>query len=372
MSGMSNKTVRGMLWTIASIAVLAVIGVIIFLNRPIFGKLAEGERLARMENSPNYRNGKFRNRVPRASIGKDKSLFQTFQELMLEKTVDRKPAEEIPTVDTDLGALPIEENLLVWLGHSAVYMHIDGKRILVDPALASASPVSIFNKPFKGSDRYQPEDIPAIDYLLITHDHWDHLDYYTITELKERIGRVICPLGVGAHFEHWGVNPKKVTELDWGDSVRLDENLRLTALPARHFSGRGLTRDPSLWASYLLQSSHGNIFFSGDTGYDTHFREIKKQFGTIDLAIMENGQYNENWSDIHLMPNDLVQVIKELDPGQVMTVHHSKFALARHPWYEPLENISRAAQENGFPLLTPLIGEPVWLNDSTQQFQKWW
>ena len=261
---------------------------------------------------------------------------------------------------------------MVWLGHSALYLHVDGKRFLVDPALTTASPVSFFNKPFKGSDRYQPDDIPAIDVLLITHDHWDHLDYYTITRVKERVGRFVCPLGVGAHLERWGIEPERITELDWEDTFQLDNTFAITALPARHFSGRGLTRDPSLWASYMLQSNFGNIFLSGDTGYDTHFQQIKERYGTIDLAVMENGQYNENWSDIHLMPGDLVTAIKELTPQRVMTVHHSKYALARHPWYEPLDNISQASYANHFPLVTPMIGEPVWLSDTTQQFSEWW
>lgn len=361
-----------MLWIMASIVALAAIGVMVFLNRPIFGKLPSGDRLARIEKSANYGEGKFRNRVPRAAVGENKSFLQTFKELLLQKTVDRTPSVEIPTIQTDLRALPIDSNLLVWLGHSAVYMHIDGKRVLVDPALASASPVSFFNKPFKGSDAYQPDDIPEIDVLLITHDHWDHLDYHTVTKIKERIGYVVCPLGVGAHLEHWGVNPAIITEMDWNETAQLDGHFKITALPARHFSGRGLTRDPSLWSSYLIQSPFGNIYLSGDTGYDTHFQEIKEQFGEIDLALMENGQYNENWSDIHLMPNDLVKAIEELNPKQVLTVHHSKYALARHPWYEPLENISKAANEKGLPLLTPMIGQPVWLNDTTQQFHSWW
>jgi L-ascorbate metabolism protein UlaG (beta-lactamase superfamily) len=367
-----NKKSKRMGWIVASVVVLAAAGIMIFLNRPIFGKLPTGERLARIEQSPNYRDGKFQNRLPRVPFGADKSKWQIFRELLFRKVADRTPAEAIPTVKTDLFALPLEEDVLVWMGHSALYMHIDGKRVLVDPTLVSASPVSFFNKPFKGSDIYRPEDIPEIDYLVITHDHYDHLDYYTVVELKNRIGRVICPLAVGAHLEHWGVDPGKITELDWYDTIRLDEKLQITALPARHFSGRGLKRDTSLWASYLLQGTFGNIFLSADTGYDTHFREIKEQFGTIDLAIMENGQYNENWSDIHLMPGDLAKAIKDLDPRQVMTVHHSKYALARHPWYEPLENIFNVAEENGFPLMTPLIGEPVWLNDSTQQFDAWW
>ena len=232
-----------MLWIIASIVVLTAIGIGVFLNRPIFGQLPEGDRLARIEKSPNYSDGKFRNRVPRAAIGENNSFFKVLRGLFFEKTVDRTPNVEIPSIRPTSG-VALDEDLMVWLGHSALYMHVDGKRFLVDPALTTASPVSFFNKPFKGSDRYQPDDIPAIDVLLITHDHWDHLDYYTITRVKERVGRFVCPLGVGAHLERWGIEPERITELDWEDTFQLNSHFTITALPARHFSGRGLTRDP--------------------------------------------------------------------------------------------------------------------------------
>lgn len=361
-----------MLWIMATIVVLAVIGIGVFLHRPMFGGKFEGERLARMEKSPQYRDGKFHNRTPRAPMGGNNSFFKTFRELILDRTVDRTPSSPIPTIKTDLRQLPLDSNLLVWMGHSALYMHIDGKRLVVDPTLASASPVAFFNKPFAGSDAYRPQDIPDLDYFLITHDHWDHLDYYTVKEISDRVAHFICPLGVGAHLEHWGVPEEKITELDWDQSQEIADQFTITALPARHFSGRGLTRDPTLWASYFIDSPSGTIFLSADTGYDTHFQEIKEKVGTIDLAIMENGQYNKNWHDIHLMPGDLIKAINELDPKRVMTVHHAKYALARHPWYEPLDTIWEAAQEHGFSLLTPMIGEPVRWTDPTQTFPPWW
>ena len=208
--------------------------------------------------------------------------------------------------------------------------------------------------------------------MILTHDHWDHLDYNTILALKDLTEKIICPLGVGAHLEHWGVDPVKITQLDWNESVQLDRNIKITALPARHFSGRGLTTDKSLWASFMLQSSYGNIYLSGDTGYDIHFQDIKKRFGTIDIAILENGQYNEDWKNIHIMPDELVKAIKELAPKKLMTIHNSKYALAKHAWYDPLENISKAASKERFNLITPMIGELVRLKDSTQVFSEWW
>lgn len=361
-----------MIATVAIVVLLLVVALTIFINQPSFGKLPAGERLTRIEQSPNYKNGKFQNRFPTTQITSDKPKLQSLYEFLFRKVKDLAPAKDLPSVKTDLKALNPDDEVLVWMGHSSLYMQTDGKRIAVDPVLVSASPVSFFNKAFKGTEGYHPQDLPDLDYLIITHDHWDHLDYNTIKNLKNRTGKIICPLGVGEHLEYWGVDPSKIIELDWNESAQLDNKIKITALPARHFSGRGLSPNKTLWASYMLQSSSGNIYLSGDTGYDIHFQDIKKRFGTIDLAIMENGQYNKDWKDIHIMPEELVKAIKELDPKRVMTIHNSKFALSTHTWHEPMDKIAKAAEENSFKLITPMIGEPVHLKDSAQTFTKWW
>lgn len=361
-----------MIATVAIVVLLLVVALTIFINQPSFGKLPAGERLTRIEQSPNYKNGKFQNRLPTTQITSDKPKLQSLYEFLFRKVKDLAPAKDLPSVKTDLKALNPDDEVLVWMGHSSLYMQTDGKRIAIDPVLVSASPVSFFNKAFKGTENYHPQDLPDLDYLIITHDHWDHLDYNTIKNLKNRTGKIICPLGVGEHLEYWGVDPSKIIELDWNESTQLDNKIKITALPARHFSGRGLSPDKTLWASYMLQSSSGNIYLSGDTGYDIHFQDIKKRFGTIDFAIMENGQYNKDWKDIHIMPEELVKAIKELDPKRVMTIHNSKFALSTHTWHEPMDKIAKAAEENSFKLITPMIGEPVHLKDSAQTFTKWW
>lgn len=347
-------------------------GVFLFMRHPMFGKLPEGERLERIKRSPNYKNGTFRN-ISGADITISTGMkIRGVWKLFLDKTKDVRPDKDIPTVKTDLKNLPLDKDILVWFGHSSLYLQIDGKRILFDPVLISGSPVSFFNKPFRGTSFYQPEDMPDVDYLVITHDHWDHLDYQTMLQLKDRTGKVICPLGVGGHFEYWGFNPENIIELDWYEDTRLTNEMKFTALPSSHFSGRGLDSDRSLWAGYMLQSPSGNIYLSGDGGYDTHFKQIKERFGTIDLAIMENGQYNEMIRHIHIIPEDLVKAIEDLQPKRLMTVHNSKFALGVHPWYEPMQKIEEASRKYSFKLITPMIGEPVMLKDSTQTFTKWW
>lgn len=372
MKAKTKKILKRVMWTILSVILFLVVGTIVFLNQPSFGRAPRGERLERIKKSPNYKDGKFHNMIPTVAMATDKSAIVSLYEFLYRKTKDLTPAQNIPAIKTDLKLFNKEEDLLVWLGHSSLFMQVSGKRILVDPSLIIASPLSAFNKAFKGADLYRPENIPDIDYIIISHDHWDHLDYNTMLEMKNRTKKVICPLGVGEHLEYWGFTKNQIIELDWNENVILENNIVVSALPARHFSGRGFIGGKALWASYMLQSPLGNIYISGDTGYDPHFLEIKKRFGRINLAIMENGQYNEDWKYIHLMPDDLVKAVKDLNPDRLLTVHNSKYAEARHAWYEPLDNISRAAERESFPLITPMIGETVRLKDSTQTFGKWW
>ena len=201
--------------------------------------------------------------------------------------------------------------------------------------------------------------MPAIDYLVISHDHWDHLDYHTVKQLKGRIGKVVCPLGVGEHFEHWGFDKSRIIELDWKESATLSQQFIIHCLPSRHFSGRGLTPNQTLWASFLLETPDRKIFIGGDGGYGSHLKQIGEQFPDIDLAILENGQYNEDWKYIHTMPSLLEQTIKDLGVHRVLTVHHSKYALARHRWDESLKNARNLSRNDSLTILMPVIGEVV-------------
>lgn len=201
--------------------------------------------------------------------------------------------------------------------------------------------------------------MPDIDYLVISHDHWDHLDYHTVKQLKGRIGKVVCPLGVGEHFEHWGFDKSRIIELDWKESATLSQQFIIHCLPSRHFSGRGLTPNQTLWASFLLETPDRKIFIGGDGGYGSHLKQIGEQFPDIDLAILENGQYNEDWKYIHTMPSLLEQTIKDLGVHRDLTVHHSKYALARHRWDEPLKNARNLSRNDSLTILMPVIGEVV-------------
>lgn len=319
-----------------------------YMNQPKFGRAPRGARLARIERSPNYRDGKFHNLHPTPQIVSDKGRLRVMLDFIFEKRDNNRPANPVPAIKSELRNFSINNDVLVWFGHSSYLIQSGGVKLLIDPVLESASPVPFFNKPFKGSDIYKPEDMPEIDYLVITHDHWDHLDYQTVKKLKAK--HVVCPLGVGEYFEQWGFD--NIIELDWNESSSNDE-VAIYCLPARHFSGRTFKTNITLWASFMIKTSTQTIYIGGDGGYDTHFNEIAKRFPVIDVAILENGQYNQDWRYIHLMPNDLAKAVKDLNARRTFTFHNSKYALAKHSWNEPLEN----AKKLGISM--PLIGEIV-------------
>ncbi|MCF8368181.1 MAG: MBL fold metallo-hydrolase [Bacteroidales bacterium] len=361
-----------MIITLIVISVFAT-GTWLFIQHPQFGKLPDQDQTLSFQNSPNFQDGEFKNVSPTRMITTDKSFFNQMYDFFLKKKPRLNPTDILPSTKTDLLNLNPEENILVWFGHSSYFMQIDGKKILVDPVLSGrASPVSFFGKAYKGTDVYTAEDIPEIDYLIITHDHFDHLDYQTIKKLKIKINKVICGLGVGAHFERWGYDAGKISEKDWDETEELGDGFIISTKTARHFSGRGLVRNKSLWLSIFLKAPTLKIYIGGDSGYDTHFKEIGDKFGSIDLAILENGQYNEKWNLIHMTPGQVLQASQDLKAKRLFPVHSGKFTLAEHPWDEPLKEISRLNEDVGLNLITPIIGQKVFLDDTTHTFQEWW
>ena len=284
---------------------------LLYLHQPKFGRLSSGERLKRIENSPNYRNGKFQNISHTPDLTEGVGYYTVMKEFFFDKSKRSRPSSTLPSEKTNLFTLDPAKNILVWFGHSSYFMQVDGKKILVDPALSgSASPVKFTTKSYPGSDMYTAEDIPQIDYLFISHDHWDHLNYETISLLKGKIGRIITGLGVGAHLEYWGFDRKIIEEKDWDEEVKLDNGFVVNTASARHFSGRGFKRQPSLWMSFVLTTPSMKIYIGGDSGYDSHFRSIGEKFGPFDLAILECGQYHANWKYIHMTPEEVILAAK--------------------------------------------------------------
>lgn len=337
----------------------------------ITGKLPSGKHKEHIQRSPNYRQGAFQNLSPTPVKPDGVSYWKMMREFFI-KHPDTAPAFPLPSVKTDLGALSGQDPVIVWFGHSSYLLRIAGKNFLVDPVFSgNAAPLSFMVKAFPGSNIYRAEDMPRIDYLVLTHDHYDHLDYYTIRKLRTKVGSVICSLGLRSHLQYWGFAASLITELDWWQSHPLENNISLTAAPARHFSGRGIKRGQTLWSSFILQTGTHNIYLGGDSGYDRHFKEIGERSGPFDLAILEAGQYNKMWPLIHMMPEETVQAALDLRAHALMPVHWGKFRLSMHPWNEPVKRVLQKAGELNLPVLAPRIGEALLL-DHNNTVSAWW
>ena len=225
---------------------------------------------------------------------------------------------------------------------------------------------------YKGSNIYSAADMPPIDYLLISHDHYDHLDYETVVALKDKVKHVVCGLGVGEHFEHWGYAPEQIIEKDWDEAIEVDSGFTIYTASSHHESGRGFVRDKTLWMSYLIQAPGLRIYVSGDGGYDGRFAETEKEFGPVDWAIMDDGQYDKAWESVHLLPEGVRQATLDLKARHLLPVHHSKFTLAKHAWDEPLIRTSELSVSQPYRVATPMIGEVVYLDNPSQPFKEWW
>ncbi len=349
----------------------------------VLGKPAAGERLERMRRSPNYKRDRFENLVPTEVTVKGTSFWKMIKEYR-NRPKDTAPGGRLPSVKTDLRALPDRGSWVVWFGHSSYLLKVEGMTILVDPVFSgNASPVSLFAKAFAGTEAYGVNEMPEVDILLLTHDHYDHLDYKTVRVLAGRAGKICTSLGVGAHLESWGVSKEKVVELDWWESwswgaERGGGGLTLTAAPARHFSGRGFKRAGTLWSSFVLKGRGHSVYLGGDSGYERHFMEIGERFGPFELAILECGQYGKNWPSIHMLPEETLQAALDLRAEALMPVHWGKFTLALHPWDEPVRRLvtaysrtSAAGGGKGLRLATPLIGQPVEVGGPYPEV-RWW
>lgn len=336
------------------------------------GQFPDKKRRAYFKTLSNYKEGSFQNQIETPALLEGTSMIRVLWEF-LRKSPNTLPEHEIPSVRTDLKKLALEEDVLIWFGHSSYFIQIDGKRFLIDPVFSgNVSPIPNSVSSFLGSNTYQVDDMPSIDVLLISHDHWDHLDYDTIQKLKGKVGKVVCGLGVGQHFEYWGWNKEKVIEKNWYDTVSLGAGFQIILTPARHFSGRLFKRNSSLWTSFVLKTPSKSFYLGGDSGYGPHFKDIGQKYGPFDLAVLECGQYNEKWPYIHSQPHEVLVEVSDLRAKNLMPVHHSKFRLAKHSWNEPLKLIAALAKETEVPLVSPKIGEPVALNALGKVWERWW
>jgi L-ascorbate metabolism protein UlaG (beta-lactamase superfamily) len=354
---------------VLGLALLLFVAVLLAQGWIAFGKAASGERLARMQRSPNYRGGRFVNPQPLQNDfwGMLGGLWHVSEHVSPSGPPDRA------RLDPDTFKTAPPSGLRVtWFGHSSILIEIDGKRVLTDPMWSErASPIS-----WLGPKRWYPpalelRDLPALDAVVISHDHYDHLDYQTIRALDARGTRFVVPLGVGAHLEYWGVPAARIVELDWWEKTELGE-LGIVATPARHASGRFLTdKDATLWAGYAFVGPRHRAYYSGDTGSFPALGEIGERLGPFDVTLIEAGQYHRSWPDWHIGPEQAVRA-HELVRGKVMLpVHWALLGLAYHGWTEPIERTVLAAGKQRAQLLTPRPGQAV---EPTQfaQSSRWW
>src|SRR5436190_2297511 len=341
------------------------------MSLKIAGRLPSGKLLERIKRSPNYKDGAFQNLSLTPMKPERISYWKMIREFY-KKHPNKTPSKKIPSIKTDLNKINSSGPVLIWFGHSSYFIRIGNKNFLIDPVFSgNASPLSFMIKAFPGTNEYDVEDMPPIDYLILTHDHYDHLDFKTIRKLRNKVNHIYCSLGISSHLKYWDIEKSKIIEMDWWKTEELSNDMRLITTPARHFSGRGLKRGQTLWSSFILKTSTHNLFLGGDSGYDNHFKKIGIEYGPFDLAILEAGQYNTMWPYIHMMPEETVQAAIDLKAKKLLPVHWGKFSLAMHEWDEPIKRVLAKANELDVKILTPKIGEPVFL-DNDFQHTDWW
>ena len=356
------------------VAVLAAAGWAV-LSQPQFGARMSGARLERAKANPQYRDGRFVNVQPEAPTTWAAIGGYVVRQFSGDEV--REPRAPIPVLAVDKAALaaapPATGLRSFWLGHASTYVELDGLRLLLDPVFAErVSPLPV------GPRRFHPPpialaDLPRIDAVLISHDHYDHLDMDSVRHLSARGARFFVPLGIGAHLERWGVPAAQIEELEWWQQRTLG-GVQFFCTPTRHYSGRGLNdRSATLWSSWAVVGPQHRFFYSGDTGYSTHFQEIGSRFGPFDMAFIKIGAYGPGaaWLDIHMSPEHAVQAHRDVRGKRMFPVHWSTFNLAYHDWDEPIRRAAAEAGRTGVELVTPRPGEWV---DAAREFRStpWW
>ncbi len=360
--------IRRVLKWVALVLGLAVCGVLADAWQGL-GHRATGARRARMEHSPAWKNGAFQNPEPIVN------LYRPMLSGLFEVSPDASPREpvDVQQVDPAFLAVPPQSGLrLTWFGHSTMLIELDGHRILTDPVWSDrVSPLD-----WIGPKRWYPpliplEKLPRIDAVLISHDHFDHLDHRTLIAMKDWDTKFIVPLGVGAHLEYWGIDPAKIVEVDWWDRTTLGD-LEIVSTPVRHASGRHvLDRDATLWSSYALIGSKHRAFFSGDTGLFTALQDIGEKLGPFDVTMIEVGQYHQAWPDWHLGPEQALTAHHMVGGKVFFPMHWGLVQLAYHAWTEPLERALTAAQRADVRILSPRPGQSVEPEVPTA-YARWW
>jgi len=366
-----------MKWLISTAFLLGLLGV---YNFPFstFGTSPDQIAKQGFETSKQYNKEKsvFQNRrVELVAAMKEKRMGNLFNitKDWLSDGIDRTPGRTLPEIKPDLVEFlkASSELKIIWFGHSTFLLNLDGRVILVDPIFSESAGPKIFMVKRFQKPVLKLEELPPIDYILISHDHHDHLDEASIKFFLNKKAKFITPLGVGSHLVGWGIAKERIEQRDWWQAVEFDD-IKFVATPAQHFSGRdGFFDNETLWASWVVQSKNHKIYFSGDSGFDNHFKEIGKKYGPFDVAFIESGQYHKDWKAIHMLPEESIQAFIDLGAKKYFPVHWGMFQLSLHKWYDPIERVSNLSKKSNIDLLTPKLGELVNVNDSFNS-QQWW
>lgn len=360
-----------------SLTVIILIGAIIIVpGCSSFGTRPSPDDRARFESSPQYHknDSQFVNRRPKILDEIKKRIkFSDYIDAVFSNTEEKTPSRKLPDVKTNLSEfLATSQNIkVVWFGHSSVMLNLGGKVILLDPIFSErASPF------FFGSKRFQNpalslQELPQIDFIVISHDHYDHLDMKTVQFFKDKNTEFVVPLGIAADLMGWGIKKDKIVELDWWKN-HIADGIEFISTPAQHSSGRDRIHfNETLWSSWVIRNGKQAVYFSGDSGYDTHFKEIGARLGPFDLALIENGQYNEKWHESHLLPDETILAFKDLKAKVLLPIHWAMFSLAPHKWFDPIVEVSARAKKENIHIITPLLGELVELTDNYES-SAWW
>ncbi|MHA0856857.1 MBL fold metallo-hydrolase [Paenibacillus sp. CMAA1364] len=359
---------------VSIVAVVSIVVYVVLRYYPSLGALSSKEMYDKDNSLPNYAKGKFINPIP-TSMDTSFAGFLSMLVDFLRGNPNGRPDKPLPIDSQYPLRLQAEEDATItWFGHSTLFITLNGSTLLLDPMFGRApSPF-----PWIGGKRYETvlpielENIPVIDAVLLSHDHYDHLDYGSILTIKDRVKHFFVPLGVGAHLVRWGIPLEQITELNWWEHA-LYEGLTLVSTPARHFSGRRpLGNDKTLWCSWVIQGESQKIFFSGDSGYAPHFKDIGERYGPFDVTMMECGQYNERWAGIHMTPEETVQAQIDVRGKLMIPIHWGAFTLAFHDWTDPAERALKAAKDKRIAISTPRIGEQVRIGSSDYPTSTWW
>jgi len=362
--------------SIIGVVVVAAVG-FMALSPQLGGKPTKAEVQAYAKSGHyNEKEGEFKNLIPTRELTGG-SMPKVMWKFLFHKAPNATPPGPLPSQPLDSVAITRKTADIVrvtWFGHSASLVEIAGQNVLLDPMLSvEMGPVSWATpNRYNRSLAIAPEKLPPIAAVLISHDHYDHLDYETIRRIQAKVGHFYVPLGIAPHLRRWGVPTSKIVELNWGDSARVAPGLLVRCTPSRHFSGRGLgNRNSTLWCSWVMQAPAKRVFYTGDGGYGPHFAAIGRQFGPFDLAVVECGQYDADWADIHMRPEQSVQAARDVRAQLMLPVHWGAFTEANHPWNEPVARATAEAARLGQPITTPQLGEPVTLGTALPQ-SRWW